>query len=157
MFPALLHLLFITKRALHQPATSAAPAKNPSTFNKTVSSTADSIPPHHFHLGEDNYAVVSDFGDAINDDDIGKFRKNENGRFLPTKNGVSFSPFVLETLSNDMHRFPLPSYLDEVIIIRNTLFLAIQGEKMFPVSPFCDMSRNKTSYTTICSICVSTH
>ncbi|GBN19275.1 hypothetical protein AVEN_254241-1 [Araneus ventricosus] len=73
------------KRALAEPATSATPAKKPSTFNNTDGFTADSVPPHNYHLGEANYAVVSDFGDVINAH-IRKFRTNENGRIFPTKN-----------------------------------------------------------------------
>ncbi|GBO45689.1 hypothetical protein AVEN_263223-1 [Araneus ventricosus] len=51
-----------------------------------------------------------------------KLRTDENGRIFPTKNGVSFSPSVWETLSNQMHRLPIPSNLEQAIIIRNTLF-----------------------------------
>ncbi|GBN18830.1 hypothetical protein AVEN_111782-1 [Araneus ventricosus] len=110
------------KRASSEPATSASPAKKPSTLNNIDGFTADSIPPHHYNLGESNYAVVSDFGDVINVH-IRKFRTDENGRIFLTKNGVSFSPLVWETLSNDMHIFPLPSDSEQVIIICNTLFL----------------------------------
>ncbi|GBN11037.1 hypothetical protein AVEN_181257-1 [Araneus ventricosus] len=99
------------KRAPSESASSAAPAKKPSIFNSTDSFTADSITPNHYYLGVDNYAVVSDFGDVINVH-IRKFRMDENGKIFPTKNGVSFSPFVWETLSNDMHRLPLPSNLE---------------------------------------------
>ncbi|GBL74045.1 hypothetical protein AVEN_230955-1 [Araneus ventricosus] len=93
------------KRTSSEPTTSAAPTKKPSTLNNTDGFSADSIPPHNYHLGENNYAVVSDFGYIINVH-IRKFRADENGRFFPTKNYVSFSPFVWETLSNDMHRLP---------------------------------------------------
>ncbi|GBL86961.1 hypothetical protein AVEN_27960-1 [Araneus ventricosus] len=99
------------KRASSESASSADPAKKLSIFNNTDSLTADSIPPNHYHLGVDNYAVVSDFGDVINVH-IRKFRTDENGKIFPTKNAVSFSPFVWETLSNDMHRLPLPSNLE---------------------------------------------
>ncbi|GBM17384.1 hypothetical protein AVEN_13259-1 [Araneus ventricosus] len=52
------------KRALPEPTTSAAPAKKSPTSNNTDGFTSDSIPSHHYHLGEDNYAVVSDFGNV---------------------------------------------------------------------------------------------
>ncbi|GBN37467.1 hypothetical protein AVEN_168325-1 [Araneus ventricosus] len=68
------------KRTSSEPATSAATAKKPSTLNNIDGFTADSIPPHHYHL-------------------------------------------VWETLSKDMHRLPLPSDTEPVIIICNTLFL----------------------------------
>ncbi|GBN08248.1 hypothetical protein AVEN_73972-1 [Araneus ventricosus] len=58
--------LFIMKRASSESASSATPAKKPSTFNKTDGFTTDSIPQHHYYHGEDNYAVVSDFGDVLN-------------------------------------------------------------------------------------------
>ncbi|GBM92178.1 hypothetical protein AVEN_115629-1 [Araneus ventricosus] len=107
------------KRASSESASSAAPAKKPSIFNNTDGFTAHSIPPNHYNLGMDNYDVISDFGDVINVQ-IRKFR-TENGRIFPTKNGVSFSSFVFETLSNGIHRLPLPSNLEQAIIIRNTL------------------------------------
>ncbi|GBM24092.1 hypothetical protein AVEN_38289-1 [Araneus ventricosus] len=90
------------KRVLPEPATSAAPAKKPSTDN-TDGFTVDSIPLHHYHLGEDNYAVVSDFGNTINVH-IRKFRTDENGRIIPIKKGASFSLFVWESLSDEIHR-----------------------------------------------------
>ncbi|GBM45485.1 hypothetical protein AVEN_210218-1 [Araneus ventricosus] len=85
--------LFIMKRPSSESASSATPAKKPSTFNNTGDFTADSIPQHHYHLGEDNYAVVSDIGDVLNVH-IRKFKTNENGRIFPTKKCVSFSPYV---------------------------------------------------------------
>ncbi|GBN63566.1 hypothetical protein AVEN_244808-1 [Araneus ventricosus] len=46
------------KRASSESTSSATPAKKPSTFSNTGGFTADSIPQHHYHLGEDNYAVL---------------------------------------------------------------------------------------------------
>ncbi|GBN74238.1 hypothetical protein AVEN_85310-1 [Araneus ventricosus] len=77
------------KRTSSESAFSATAAKNLSTFNNTGGFTADSIPQHHYHLGENNYAVVSDFGNVLNVH-IRKFKTNENGRIFPTKNGVNF-------------------------------------------------------------------
>ncbi|GBN04877.1 hypothetical protein AVEN_124488-1 [Araneus ventricosus] len=85
------------KRASSESASSAIPEKKPSTFNNTGVFTADSIPQHHYHLGEDNYAMVSDSGDVLNVH-IRKFKTNKNGRIFPTKNGVSFSPYMWESL-----------------------------------------------------------
>ncbi|GBN29705.1 hypothetical protein AVEN_51379-1 [Araneus ventricosus] len=110
------------KRASSESASSATPAKKPSTFNNTGGFTADSIPQHHYHLGEDIYAMVSDFGDALNVH-IRKFRTNENSRIFPTKNGDSFSPYVWESLVTEMDNSSLPSETGKVVIIRNTLFL----------------------------------
>ncbi|GBN52080.1 hypothetical protein AVEN_206540-1, partial [Araneus ventricosus] len=45
------------KSALPEPATAATPAKKPSISDNTDGFTTDSIPPHYYHLGEDNYAV----------------------------------------------------------------------------------------------------
>ncbi|GBM65889.1 hypothetical protein AVEN_23922-1 [Araneus ventricosus] len=75
------YFLFITKRASSESASSATPAKKPSTLNNTGGFTADSIPQHHYHLGENNYAVVSDFEDVLNVH-IRKFKTNENGRIF---------------------------------------------------------------------------
>ncbi|GBN86355.1 hypothetical protein AVEN_200630-1 [Araneus ventricosus] len=58
--------LFIMKRASSESASSVTAAKKLSTFNNTGGFTADSIPQHHYHLGENNYAVVSDFGNVLN-------------------------------------------------------------------------------------------
>ncbi|GBN59468.1 hypothetical protein AVEN_199483-1, partial [Araneus ventricosus] len=81
--------LFIMKRASSESASSETAAKKLSTFNNTGGFTADSIPQHHYHIGENNYAVVSDFWNVLNAH-IRKFKTNENGRIFPTKNGVSF-------------------------------------------------------------------
>ncbi|GBO24614.1 hypothetical protein AVEN_253111-1 [Araneus ventricosus] len=70
--------LFIMKRASSESASSTTPAKKPSTFNNTGGFTADSIPQHHYYFGEDNCAVISDFGDVLNAR-IRKFKTNENG------------------------------------------------------------------------------
>ncbi|GBO08061.1 hypothetical protein AVEN_77185-1 [Araneus ventricosus] len=96
------------KRASSESTSSAAPAKKPSTFNNTDGFTAHSIPPHHYHLGEDNYAMISDFEDALNVH-IRKFKTNENGRIFPNKNDVSFSPYVWESLVIEMENSSLPS------------------------------------------------
>ncbi|GBN04258.1 hypothetical protein AVEN_128506-1 [Araneus ventricosus] len=96
------------KRASSASTSSATPTKKPSTFSNTGGFTADSIPQHHYHLGEDNYAVVSDFGDVLNVH-IRKFKMNENGRIFPTKNGVSFSPYVWESIVTEMVNSSLPS------------------------------------------------
>ena len=111
------------KQSSSEPATSAIPAKKLSTSNITEGFSADSIPPHHYHLGENNYVIVSDFEDVINVH-IRKFRTYENGRIFPSEKGVSFTAFMWETLSNYMSRLPLPLDLEEIVIIRNTLFLA---------------------------------
>ncbi|GBN32337.1 hypothetical protein AVEN_130642-1, partial [Araneus ventricosus] len=70
--------LFIMKRASSESASSTTSAKKPSTFNNTAGFTADSIPQHHYYLGENNYAVISDFEDVLNVY-IRKFKTNENG------------------------------------------------------------------------------
>ncbi|GBM96641.1 hypothetical protein AVEN_161781-1, partial [Araneus ventricosus] len=80
-------------------------------------------PQHHYHLGEDNYAVVSDFRDVINVH-IRKYKMDDNGRILPTKKGISFSPFVWESMSKEIDRLPLPSDSEQVVVIRDTLFLS---------------------------------
>ncbi|GBM48228.1 hypothetical protein AVEN_72495-1 [Araneus ventricosus] len=113
------HLHQLTRGILSE----AAPAKKPSTVSNTDGFTADSIPPHHFHIGEDNYAVVSDFGDVINVH-IRKFRTDENGRIFPTKTGVSFSPYVWESLVTEMENSSLPSDTGKVVIVRDILFLS---------------------------------
>ncbi|GBL98141.1 hypothetical protein AVEN_268236-1 [Araneus ventricosus] len=76
------------KRASSESASSTTPAKKPSTFNNTGGFTADSIPQHHYYLGDDNYAVINDFGDVLNVH-IRKFKTNENGSIFSTKNGVN--------------------------------------------------------------------
>ncbi|GBL82535.1 hypothetical protein AVEN_11851-1 [Araneus ventricosus] len=70
--------LFIMKRASSESASSTTSAKKPSTFNNTGGFTADSIPQHHYYLGENNYAAISDFEDVLNVY-IRKFKTNENG------------------------------------------------------------------------------
>ncbi|GBM94550.1 hypothetical protein AVEN_198298-1 [Araneus ventricosus] len=107
------------KRTSSQPTTSATPAKKIPTSNDTDGFTTDSIPQHHYHLGEDNYAVVSD---VINVH-IRKYKTYDNRRILPTKKGVSFLAFVWESLSKEIRRLPLLSDSEQVAVIRDTLFL----------------------------------
>ncbi|GBO03555.1 hypothetical protein AVEN_152450-1 [Araneus ventricosus] len=77
------------KRASSESASSETAAKKLSTFNNTGGFTADSIPQHHYHLGENNYAVVSDFGNVLNVH-IRKFKTNENGRSSQPKTVLVF-------------------------------------------------------------------
>ncbi|GBO08204.1 hypothetical protein AVEN_257915-1 [Araneus ventricosus] len=128
------------KRASSESASSETPAKKPSTFNNTGGFTADYIPQHHYQLGEDNYAVVSDFGDVLNVH-IRKFRTNENDRIFPTKNGVSFSPYVGESLVTEMDNSSLPSETGKVVIVRDTLFLSTAW---IEDKPFISFQRNVT-------------
>ncbi|GFT73710.1 hypothetical protein NPIL_580011, partial [Nephila pilipes] len=47
----------------------------------------DAVPPHHFHLGEDNYAAVTYFATAVQVH-LRQYKRNENNRLFPTKSGV---------------------------------------------------------------------
>ncbi|KAF8794331.1 hypothetical protein HNY73_002322 [Argiope bruennichi] len=107
------------------------PAKKVSTPSPNSSFTLDSIPPHHYHFGGDKCAVVSDFGNALNVH-IRKFRTDDHGRIFPTKNGVSFSPFVWESLSKDIDRLLMPSEKLQVNVICDSLFLASQWIENVP-------------------------
>ncbi|GBM92360.1 hypothetical protein AVEN_9200-1 [Araneus ventricosus] len=117
--------LFIMKPASSEFASSATPAKKPYTFSNTGGFTAD------YHLGENNYAVVSDFGDVLNVH-IRKFKTYENGRIFATKNGVSFSPYVWESLVTEMDNSFLPSETGKELIVRGTLFLTSAWIKNAP-------------------------
>ncbi|GBM89584.1 hypothetical protein AVEN_258651-1 [Araneus ventricosus] len=70
------------KRALPELSTSAGAAKRHSALNNTNSFISDSIPPHHYQIGVENYAVVSVFEDVLNVH-IQKFRTDEKGRISP--------------------------------------------------------------------------
>ncbi|GBM25965.1 hypothetical protein AVEN_216960-1 [Araneus ventricosus] len=71
------------KRTSSEPTTSTAPAKKSSILNNT-----------------DSFTAVSDFGKVLNVH-IRKLSTNENGRILPTKNGVNFSPFKWQSVERD--------------------------------------------------------
>ncbi|GBM82936.1 hypothetical protein AVEN_43859-1 [Araneus ventricosus] len=128
------------KRASSESASSATPAKKPSTFNNTVGFTADSIPQHHYYVGEDNYAVVSDFRDVLNVH-IRKFKTDENGRIFPTKNGVTFSPYVWESLVTEMGNSSLPSETGKVLIVRHIVSNPVHG---FQNVPYVSLQRYVT-------------
>lgn len=99
------------------------PAKKSFIPAENYGFTPETIPPLHFHLGEDHYVVVSDFGACLNVH-IRKYRTSENGRILPTRKGVSFSPFVWETLSRQCEMLSIPSDADHPTIIADTLFIS---------------------------------
>ncbi|GBM99069.1 hypothetical protein AVEN_268012-1, partial [Araneus ventricosus] len=87
------------KRASSESGSSKTAPKKLSTFNNTGGFTVDSIPPHHYHLGENNYAVASDFANVLNVY-IQKFKTNENGRIFPTKNGSFLINFELSLMNS---------------------------------------------------------
>ncbi|GBN41109.1 hypothetical protein AVEN_77308-1 [Araneus ventricosus] len=111
------------ERASFKSASSAAPAKKPSTFNNTDGFTADSIPPNHYHLGVDNYAVISDFGDVINVH-IRNFRTDENAESSQPKMVLNFHLSCGRPCRMTCIDFPYHRIRTQEIIIRNTLFLA---------------------------------
>ncbi|GFT04071.1 hypothetical protein NPIL_331091 [Nephila pilipes] len=61
---------------------------------KLDSSFSDSaVPPHHFHLGQDIYAVVTYFATSVQVH-LRQYTRDENNRLYPTKKGVCMSPVL---------------------------------------------------------------
>ncbi|GFT39663.1 hypothetical protein NPIL_539041 [Nephila pilipes] len=50
----------------------------------------DAVPLHHFHLGQDIYAAVTYFANAVQIH-LRQYGRNDNNRLFPTKRGVSYS------------------------------------------------------------------
>ncbi|GBL81618.1 hypothetical protein AVEN_93414-1 [Araneus ventricosus] len=132
------------KRVLSEPATSAAPAKKPSTSDNTDGFTGDSIPLHHYQFGEDNYAVVSDFGDVINIH-IRKFRMDENGRIFQPKRVSVFHPLPGRLCRTTYRDLPDPLIRSKSSSSAIPCFSPVHGLKMFLTCHFNDM-REKTIF-----------
>ncbi|GFT29152.1 hypothetical protein NPIL_661171, partial [Nephila pilipes] len=47
----------------------------------------DAVPQHHFHLGQDIYAAVTYFANAVQIH-LRQYGRNDNNRLFPTKRGV---------------------------------------------------------------------
>ncbi|GBM68180.1 hypothetical protein AVEN_5150-1 [Araneus ventricosus] len=130
------------KRALPEPATSAAPVKRYSALNNTDSFTSDSIPPHYYHLGEENYGVVSDFGDVLNVH-IRKFRRNENGESSQPKMVLVSHLTCRNRLLPKWTIHLYHSETGKVVIVGDSLFLSaawIKKQAFHILSAICDKS-----------------
>lgn len=83
--------------------------------------TMDSLPREFFHLGGDVFAVVSCYI-GITRVHIRRYRTNDCGELFPTKQGVSISPAVWETLSDRLNIF-MNGMSDGCMIISRDLCL----------------------------------
>ena len=59
------------------------------------------VPDHFFHLGGENYVVISDFCDVIRVH-VRKFWINQYGRLMPTKTGITLSAVLWQSFANKM-------------------------------------------------------
>ncbi|GFT39500.1 hypothetical protein NPIL_190041 [Nephila pilipes] len=68
-------------------------------FNDNVGTNVDSpfsddaVHLHHFHLGQDIYAAVTYFANAV-EIHLRKYGRDDNNRLFPTKRGMCMSPLI---------------------------------------------------------------
>lgn len=80
------------------------------------------LSPHHFNLGGENLVKVSDYcGLSIH---IRKFWKNAGGFYVPTKKGVTLTPFLWQSLANNMNSMDLHPSDEKPEILENCLMLS---------------------------------
>lgn len=81
------------------------------------------VPDHFFHLGGENYVVVSDFSDVIKVH-IRKYWLNEYGRLIPTKTGITLSPLSWQGFANKMCYSGLPCISSRSEVIEEELMIS---------------------------------
>lgn len=85
---------------------------------KDFSTVLQKLPPNYFHLGDKNFAVVSCFK-GVTRVHIRRYTTDENGDIKPTKDGVSISPEVWDSLVQRMTDVWCNSDADLLIIKRD--------------------------------------
>ncbi|GFU57415.1 hypothetical protein NPIL_257641 [Nephila pilipes] len=58
----------------------------------------DTVPLHHFHLGQDIYATVTYFANVVQIH-LHQYRKDENNCLFPSKRGMCMSPVLWQALA----------------------------------------------------------
>lgn len=96
---------------------------NSNSALKKVRSTEPVMhPPHHFHLGGENFVFVSDFSDTLRVH-IRKFRRINNDRLVPTTMGVTLLPVQWQTLADDFESL-IPTY-EKPELVKDCLMLSM--------------------------------
>ncbi|GFS98542.1 PC4 domain-containing protein [Trichonephila clavipes] len=83
----------------------------------------DTIPPHHFHLGQDVYAAVTYFASMVQVH-LRLYKRDGNNRLFPTKRGVCFSPMLWQSFVNQIEQINTSSSIEETILIKDSLMIS---------------------------------
>ncbi|GFT60714.1 PC4 domain-containing protein [Trichonephila clavipes] len=83
----------------------------------------DTIPPHHFHLGQDVYAAVTYFATMVQVH-LRLYKRDGNNRLFPTKRGVCFSPMLWQSFVNQIEQINTSSSVEETILIKDSLMIS---------------------------------
>ncbi|GFW13300.1 PC4 domain-containing protein [Trichonephila clavipes] len=83
----------------------------------------DTIPPHHFHLGQDVYAAVTYFASMVQVH-LRLYKRDGNNRLFPTKRGVCFSPMLWQSFVNQIEQIDTSSSVEETILIKDSLMIS---------------------------------
>ncbi|GBM56834.1 hypothetical protein AVEN_227341-1 [Araneus ventricosus] len=59
--------------------------------------TLKCLPPHHYHLGDGNFIVVSDFSGIVRVH-FRKYTINTTGEYMPSKKGITVTPYMWQNL-----------------------------------------------------------
>ncbi|GFV94208.1 PC4 domain-containing protein [Trichonephila clavipes] len=83
----------------------------------------DTIPPHHFHLGQDVYAAMTYFASMVQVH-LRLYKRDGNNRLFPTKRGVCFSPMLWQSFVNQIEQINTSSSVEETILIKDSLMIS---------------------------------
>lgn len=104
---------------------------------ESLSFFQDGVPKNHHSLGNDTFVVISDYA-AVARIHIKKYHRGEDGRLLPTKSGITLSPFLWESLSEELRKYPENKDV-KPIIINDSLMLSqcvINNEDFFNLQKY---------------------
>ncbi|GFX60950.1 PC4 domain-containing protein [Trichonephila clavipes] len=82
----------------------------------------DTIPPHHFHLGQDVYGALTYFATMVQVH-LRLCKRDGNNRLFPTKRGVCFLPMLWQSFVNQIEQINTSS-VEETILIKDSLMIS---------------------------------
>lgn len=98
----------------------------------------DNVPQNVYHLGGNNYVVVSDFADVVRIH-IRLYKPDSSGRLNPTRKGITLSPTVWQAFCTDLDSSWSEQELSNLKIIENSVMVSkerINEVKHFLVQRF---------------------
>lgn len=121
---------------------------------KDITFLPDNIPENHYHLGQNNYAVVSDFADVVRIH-LRRYEYDFSGRLKATKRGVSLSPAVWQGFASTLNSVNFPMNSADILIVEDSVMLSTvckNGEQYISIQRF--FQKRDFSRKFIPSICL---
>ncbi|GFX98722.1 PC4 domain-containing protein [Trichonephila clavipes] len=110
----------------------------------------DTIPPHHFHLGQDVYAAVTYFASMVQVH-LRLYKRDGNNRLFPTKRGVCFSPMLWQSFVNQIEQINTSSSVEETILIKDSLMISTVFIENIPNIIFQRYFQKKRLFKEVCT------